>query len=80
MINFNHVTDKLTREYERKLDESTRDAEARMAALHAKYQTAPSVQINPMGCICPPGANKDCESPVCPRKATSPWATLGKVV
>ena len=21
-----------------------------------------------MGCICPPGANKDCESPVCPRK------------
>jgi len=22
----------------------------------------------PMGCICPPGANKDCEAPLCPRK------------
>lgn len=21
-----------------------------------------------MGCICPPGANKDCENPLCPRK------------
>ena len=20
------------------------------------------------GCICPPGANKDCENPACPRK------------
>lgn len=20
------------------------------------------------GCICPPGANRDCESPTCPRK------------
>jgi hypothetical protein len=25
----------------------------------------------PMGCICPPGANLACESPRCPRKATS---------
>ena len=23
----------------------------------------------PMGCICPPGANRDCENPLCPRKA-----------
>jgi len=22
----------------------------------------------PTGCICPPGANKDCEAPMCPRK------------
>lgn len=22
----------------------------------------------PLGCICPPGANKDCEAPLCPRK------------
>lgn len=22
----------------------------------------------PIGCICPPGANKDCERPDCPRK------------
>jgi hypothetical protein len=22
----------------------------------------------PMGCICPPGANKDCEAPMCPRQ------------
>ena len=22
----------------------------------------------PMGCICPPGANKECENPLCPRK------------
>lgn len=22
----------------------------------------------PTGCICPPGANKDCERPDCPRK------------
>jgi hypothetical protein len=21
-----------------------------------------------MGCICPPGANKDCENPTCPRR------------
>lgn len=21
-----------------------------------------------MGCICPPGANRDCEAPLCPRK------------
>lgn len=21
------------------------------------------------GCVCPPGANKDCENPFCPRKA-----------
>lgn len=26
----------------------------------------PSIQQ--IGCICPAGANKDCESPVCPRK------------
>lgn len=22
----------------------------------------------PVGCICPPGANKECENPTCPRK------------
>lgn len=27
-----------------------------------------SVQFLPVGCICPPGANKECERPDCPRK------------
>ena len=22
----------------------------------------------PRGCVCPPGANKECEAPLCPRK------------
>lgn len=26
------------------------------------------VQYLPVGCICPPGANKECERPDCPRK------------
>ena len=31
----------------------------------------------PRGCICPPGANKDCESPSCPRKPLPlPSATM----
>jgi hypothetical protein len=25
----------------------------------------------PRGCICPPGANKECENPTCPRKPRS---------
>jgi hypothetical protein len=24
--------------------------------------------LRSMGCICPPGANKECEAPMCPRK------------
>ena len=27
-----------------------------------------------VGCVCPPGANKDCENPLCPRKAPKPMA------
>jgi len=27
-----------------------------------------TVSAPPRGCICPPGANKDCEAPMCPRK------------
>ena len=30
------------------------------------------------GCICPPGANKDCESPACPRKSL-PASALNEV-
>jgi hypothetical protein len=29
---------------------------------------APAFQPMPQGCICPPGSNKDCENPACPRK------------
>jgi hypothetical protein len=25
--------------------------------------------MQPVGCICPPGANKECENPACPRKS-----------
>ena len=25
-------------------------------------------QVPAMGCICPPGANKECDNPLCPRK------------
>ena len=28
----------------------------------------PKPPVPAMGCICPPGANKDCENPLCPRK------------
>jgi hypothetical protein len=31
----------------------------------------PMVPLVPVGCICPPGANKDCERPDCPRKNPS---------
>ena len=26
------------------------------------------IYMVPTGCICPPGANKECENPICPRK------------
>lgn len=34
---------------------------------------APNLVYTPpqMGCICPPGANRDCESPACPRQNRS---------
>ncbi len=25
--------------------------------------------MQPVGCICPPGSNKECENPACPRKS-----------
>ena len=29
-----------------------------------------------LGCICPPGANKECENPACPRKPVrNAWGT-----
>ncbi len=28
----------------------------------------PQITAPTMGCICPPGANKDCENPICPRR------------
>lgn len=29
------------------------------------YPPTPTITT---GCVCPPGANKDCEAPLCPRK------------
>lgn len=31
----------------------------------------------PVGCICPAGANKDCERPDCPRKGLSSGKAFG---
>lgn len=31
-------------------------------------QVYPTLMALPVGCICPPGANKECENPSCPRK------------
>lgn len=33
------------------------------------------IYLAPAGCICPPGANKECENPTCPRKPRSVDAT-----
>ena len=30
------------------------------------------IEFPPIGCICPPGANKDCERLDCPRRAVKP--------
>ena len=38
-----------------------------MAVVFEKLALAESE--NHFGCICPPGANKDCQNPLCPRKA-----------
>lgn len=32
-----------------------------------------------MGCICPPGANLQCENQLCPRKPIRPLSALGTV-
>jgi hypothetical protein len=32
------------------------------------YQAGLMIQPQPIGCICPPGANKECERLDCPRK------------
>lgn len=37
----------------------------------------PAYTPPPLGCICPPGANKDCESPCCPRKPARCAGILG---
>lgn len=36
--------------------------------LHPAVQGWVPVAPAAVGCICPPGANKECENPVCPRK------------
>ena len=36
---------------------------------HTCYRILGVVNPLPIGCICPPGANKDCERLDCPRKA-----------
>lgn len=33
-----------------------------------KFPQVPSIPMIPVGCICPPGANRECERPGCPRK------------
>jgi hypothetical protein len=33
----------------------------------------------PRGCICPPGANRDCESPSCPRKPHTPLQPMEQI-
>jgi hypothetical protein len=38
------------------------------SALSPKVTVTPWPSLHTVGCICPPGSNKDCESPVCPRK------------
>lgn len=38
--------------------------------------TLPMIQH---GCICPAGANKDCENPVCPRKAPRPFQSATSI-
>lgn len=30
-----------------------------------------TIPSTPLGCICPAGANRDCENPTCPRKDNS---------
>ena len=37
-------------------------------------QVVPGAQI---GCICPPGANKECQNPTCPRKPVSGSSGFG---
>lgn len=39
------------------------------AEIFAQFQTQ-------KGCICPPGANKECENQYCPRKPVPPVSTL----
>lgn len=38
------------------------------------YPMIPMIQS---GCICPPGANRDCENPSCPRKPFNPPLATG---
>ncbi len=44
----------------------------RCKAAAATTQPMPMPAPQPFGCICPPGANRDCENPFCPRKAPLP--------
>lgn len=36
---------------------------------HPRTVDVGRIELPPIGCICPPGANKDCERLDCPRKA-----------
>jgi hypothetical protein len=38
------------------------------SALSPQVPIDPWPSLHTVGCICPPGANKDCENPACPRK------------
>lgn len=46
----------------------TRD-EAIEAVRHAMEYGRLDLPLVQRGCICPPGSNRDCENPLCPRKA-----------
>jgi hypothetical protein len=40
-------------------------------------QPTPTAWPTPMGCICPPGANLECQNPRCPRKPAPPLYATG---
>jgi hypothetical protein len=37
-----------------------------------------SLPQTPVGCICPPGANLQCENPTCPRKPRPPLGAVAR--
>lgn len=39
----------------------------------------PVIPDRPMGCICPPGSNKDCAAPLCPRRGINVTTTYAVV-
>lgn len=42
----------------------------------AAVPSYPVLTPTPTGCICPPGANMQCENPTCPRKPRPPLSSV----